>query len=69
MNPNIATRDHPAPERRDWFNELVQERLGERRFYSLAAAVREHEGASREGDGAPHDQALYARLRLICGEL
>jgi hypothetical protein len=60
----------PAP-RREWFNELVQERLGERRFYALAAAIREHEAAAREGSAelSGHDRELYARLRLICGEL
>lgn len=57
--------------RREWFNELVWERLGERRFYALAAAIREHEAAAREGTAeiSEHDRALYARLRLICGEL
>jgi hypothetical protein len=61
----------PSEPRREWFNELVQERLGERRFYALAAAIREHEAAAREGtaDMSEHDRALYARLRLICGEL
>jgi hypothetical protein len=59
------------PPRREWFNELVWERLGERRFYALAAAIREHEAAAREGSAelTEHDEALYARLRLICGEL
>ena len=57
--------------RREWFNELVWERLGERRFYALAAAIREHEAAARKGctELSDHDRALYARLRLICGEL
>jgi hypothetical protein len=57
--------------RREWFNELVWERLGERRFYALAAAIREHEAAAREGSAeiSEHDRALYSRLRLICGEL
>jgi hypothetical protein len=60
----------PAP-RREWFNELVQERLGERRFYALAAAIREHEAAARAGSTelSEHDRELFARLRLICGEL
>jgi hypothetical protein len=60
----------PAP-RREWFNELVQERLGERRFYALAAAIREHEAAARAGSAelSEHDRELFARLRLICGEL
>jgi hypothetical protein len=62
-------QDFPA--RREWFNELVQERLGERRFYALAAAIREHEAEARAGSADPseHDHELYARLRLICGEL
>jgi hypothetical protein len=70
----LATQQSPkvseAP-RREWFNELVWERLGERRFYALAAAIREHEAAARDGSTeiSEHDEALYARLRLICGEL
>ena len=65
-----STEAAEAP-RREWFNELVWERLGERRFYALAAAIREHEAAAREGTAeiSEHDRALYARLRLICGEL
>jgi hypothetical protein len=65
-----ASSSRPEP-RREWFNELVWERLGERRFYALAAAIREHEAAAREGRAeiSEHDRALYARLRLICGEL
>jgi hypothetical protein len=57
--------------RREWFNELVWERLGERRFYALAAAIREHEGSARAASAelSDHDRALYAQLRLICGEL
>jgi hypothetical protein len=72
----LATQQSPEvsasrPERREWFNELVQERLGERRFYALAAAIREHEAAARAGSAelSEHDRELYARLRLICGEL
>jgi hypothetical protein len=73
----LATQQSPkvsdsSPEpRREWFNELVWERLGERRFYALAAAIREHEAAAREGSAelSEHDRELYARLRLICGEL
>ena len=56
-----------APERQ-WLVELIQERLGEKQFYALAGAVREHETNS-DGDFEPHDMALYERLRLICGEL
>lgn len=51
--------------------DLVRERLGERRFYALAAAVREHEErATSWGLGlTAHDEELYRNLRLICGEL
>jgi hypothetical protein len=61
----------PREGNREWFNELVWERLGERRFYALAAAIREHEAAAQEGSAelSEHDRELYARLRLICGEL
>jgi hypothetical protein len=49
---------------------LVHERLGERRFYALADEVRRHRAeAERDGGVTPEDEALYARLRLICGEL
>jgi hypothetical protein len=64
----MATAEPPAPER-EWLVELIRERLGERQFYALAAAVREHELNAAEGEVEPHDEALYARLRLICGEL
>jgi len=63
----MATAEHPLPQR-EWLVELIQERLGEKQFYALARAVREHERTA-EGDLEPHDEALYARLRLICGEL
>ena len=63
----MATAEHQVPERQ-WLVELIQERLGEKQFYALARAVREHE-QSADGDLEPHDEALYARLRLICGEL
>jgi hypothetical protein len=61
----------PPEPRREWFNELVWERLGERRFYALAAATREHAAAADAGSAEPseHDRELYARLRVICGEL
>jgi hypothetical protein len=42
-----------------------------RRFSALAAAVREHEASVRRREisvRAP-DQALYRRLRQICGDL
>jgi hypothetical protein len=43
----------------------------ERRFSALAAAVREHEANVRRREYAirPTDQALYRRLRQICGDL
>ena len=68
QSTEISERREPS---REWFNELVWERLGEKRFYALAAAIREHEAAAREGSAelSEHDSALYARLRLICGEL
>jgi hypothetical protein len=50
----------------------VSERnVAERRFSSLAAAVRQHEAnvRRREFNMRPQDQALYRRLRQICGEL
>ncbi len=42
----------------------------ERRFSALAAAVREHEASvrRREVSMRPQDQALYRRLRQICGD-
>ena len=45
--------------------------LAQRRFSALAAAVREHEAKvrRREYSVRPQDQALYRRLRQICGEL
>ena len=58
----------PEAQERQWLVELVRERLGEKQFYALAAAVRDHE-RSADGNSEPHDEALYARLRLICGEL
>ncbi|MGH2983613.1 MAG: hypothetical protein ACRDK5_05065 [Solirubrobacterales bacterium] len=50
---------------------LVHERLGERRFHALAAAIREHEAEARAegGELSGHDAELYRQLRLICGEL
>jgi hypothetical protein len=45
----------------------VQRQIADRRFSTLAAAVREHEaraGAQRVG-ARPHDLALYRRLRRI----
>ncbi|MBK5116603.1 MAG: hypothetical protein JJE23_06745 [Thermoleophilia bacterium] len=42
----------------------------ERRFYALAAAVREHEGSVRRADPgvAEKDEGLYRRLRQLSGE-
>ena len=50
----------------------VSERnIAERRFSALASAVREHEALVRRRQYGirPQDQALYRRLRQICGEL
>ena len=50
----------------------VSERnLAQRRFAALAAAVREHEAKVRRRDFQvrPQDQALYRRLRQICGDV
>ena len=46
-----------------------ERRVAERRFSALAAAVREHEAnvRRREFQMRPQDQALYRRLRQICG--
>ena len=43
----------------------------ERRFAALAAAVREHEANVRRlyQQMRPQDQALYRRLRQICGDV
>jgi hypothetical protein len=52
--------------------DAVSERnLAERRFAALASAVREHEASVRRREYAmrPQDQALYRRLRQICGEV
>lgn len=50
---------------------LVHERLGQRRFYALAAAIREHEAEAlaEGGELSEHDAELHRQLRLICGEL
>ena len=50
----------------------VSERnLAERRFSALASAVREHEASVRRREYVmrAQDEALYRRLRQICGEL
>lgn len=51
----------------------VTQRNMERRFYALAAAVRDHEASARRSAPAttrpgPRDERLYRRLRQICGE-
>ena len=48
-----------------------QRRLAERRFAALAAAVREHEAnvRRREYSVRAQNQALYRRLRQICGDV
>ena len=50
----------------------VTRRNMERRFYALAAAVRDHEAAARRttpGRNTPaRDERLYLRLRQICGD-
>ena len=51
--------------------DAVGERnLAQRRFAALAAAVREHEAkvCRRENQARPPDQALYRRLRQLCGD-
>jgi hypothetical protein len=41
----------------------------DRRFYALAAAIREHETNVRrdESEPATRDERLYRRLRQVCG--
>jgi hypothetical protein len=48
----------------------VERNLAERRFASLAAAVREHEASVRRREYSirAQDSQLYRRLRQICGE-
>jgi hypothetical protein len=50
---------------------ISERRQAERRFSALAAAVREHEANVRRREYVmrPQDQALYRRLRQICGTL
>ena len=50
---------------------ISERNIAERRFSALASAVREHEALIRRRPYAvrPQDQALYRRLRQICGEL
>jgi hypothetical protein len=53
-----------AEEREDLSRKNMQ-----RRFYALAAAVKEHETTPRRaGDAADaNDEHLYRRLRALCG--
>jgi len=55
---------------RDDQREDLQRRNMERRFYALAAAVREHEARLRRcaGDLDREDENLYRRLRQLSGE-
>jgi hypothetical protein len=55
--------------REDERSELGRRNM-ERRFHALAAAVREHEASSHRQQRTPvgRDEALYRRLRQICGE-
>lgn len=50
--------------------DQVARRNMERRFFALAAAVRDHEAAARRAapSNAARDERLYRRLRQICGE-
>jgi len=50
---------------------MSERNLAERRFAALASAVRQHEAAVRRREYAirASDEALYRRLRQICGEL
>jgi hypothetical protein len=50
--------------------EQVARRNMERRFFALAAAVRDHEAATRRlsPSQSARDERLYRRLRQICGE-
>jgi hypothetical protein len=53
--------------RADQRDELQRRNL-ERRFYALAAAVREHEAQRMRSGLSSEDEALYRRLRQLCGE-
>jgi len=50
---------------------ISERNQAERRFAALAAAVREHEAniRRREYSVRSQDQALYRRLRQICGDV
>jgi hypothetical protein len=54
----------------DGLSWLVQEKLGERRFYALVTAIRAHEAQAREAsDLSDADRDLYRQLRQTCEEL
>ncbi len=55
--------------RADELDDLNRRNM-ERRFYALAAAVKEHEINSRKLDGVARteDERLYRNLRRLCGE-
>ena len=50
--------------------KLVIQRNMDRRFFALAAAVRDHEATARRATPASvtRDERLYRRLRQIAGE-
>ena len=50
--------------------DQVTRRNMERRFFALAAAVRDHEATARRAtpSSVARDERLYRRLRQICGE-
>jgi hypothetical protein len=54
---------------REGERDELTERNMQRRFYALAAAVKEHEARSRRGrDISREDENLYRRLRQLNGE-
>ena len=54
---------------RDEDRDDLTRRNMERRYYALAAAVKEHEARSTRASGArTEDQVLYRRLRQLSGE-
>jgi hypothetical protein len=71
MNETAGGTSTFAPPADDGLSRLVREKLGERFFYALATAVREHETHTREHPLGVlrRDEALYRSLRRICGEL
>lgn len=56
---------------RDERTAELRRRNMERRFFELAAAVRDHEADSARAPGSaprPADERLYRRLRQVCGD-